>query len=79
MPRSLYYCWCEIVDNLSALEREYDMRKPCQDMAEEGQARLNRMSIDDIFAAGLHEFITDFLARNNALGRQIETDYRFYE
>ena len=35
--------------------------------------------IDDIFAAGLHEFITDFLSRNNALGRQIEADYRFYE
>ena len=79
MPRSLYYCWCEIVDNLSALEREYDMRKPCQELAEEGQARLNRMTIDDIFAAGLHEFITDFLSRNNALDRQIEADYRFYE
>jgi uncharacterized alpha-E superfamily protein len=79
MPRSLYYCCCEIVTNLAALEREYGVRQPSHELAAEQQARLNRMTIDDVFAAGLHEFITDFLARNNALGRQIETDYRFYE
>ena len=79
MPRSLYYCCCEVVDNLAALARLYDVRKPSHDMAEEAQARLNRTTIDEIFEAGLHEFIADFLVRNNALGSQIETDYRFYE
>jgi len=79
MPRALYYCCCEIVDNLAGLASAYGIRKPSHELAETAQARLGQSSIEDIFDAGLHEFLGEFLVRNNALGNQIETDYRFYE
>ena len=40
--------------------------------------RLADHSIESIFDAGLHGVLNDFIARNHALGLQIEQDYRFY-
>jgi uncharacterized alpha-E superfamily protein len=39
--------------------------------------RLRNNTIDNVFDVGLHEFIQDFIMKNNALGNQIEKDYRF--
>ena len=38
---------------------------------------MKSRDIASIFEDGLHEFISDFIGKNNALGLQIETDFRF--
>lgn len=78
MPRSLAFCYAKLVDNLGYLEQDYGVRHPCHDMAENLRATLDEGDINAIFDAGLHEFLQDFKDRNNALGSQIEQDYRFY-
>ena len=78
MPRSLAFCYSKITDNLTSLAKEYGARQPCIDQAETVFARLTDRSIENIFESGLHEFIQDFIRDNNALGSQIEKEYRFY-
>ena len=34
-------------------------------------------NIDNIFQSGLHEFIEDFIARNNRLGAEVAEAYHF--
>jgi len=67
----------KMVTNLKYLEIEYGDRHPSQGMAEALDDNLQRITIDQVFEEGLHEFITDFLKDLAGLGLQIETDYRF--
>jgi uncharacterized alpha-E superfamily protein len=78
LPRSLAFCATKIVDNLGYLADDYGQRHACHDAADAIVARLRENSVEAIFDYGLHEFIEDFIRDNNALGRQIEADYRFY-
>ncbi|MEM9794887.1 MAG: alpha-E domain-containing protein [Pseudomonadota bacterium] len=77
LPRSLAFCFNKIGANLRYLERDYGIRLPCHDLADDICKRLDRATIEDIFEEGLHEFLQDFLGRNAALAQQIERDYRF--
>ncbi|MEM9011031.1 MAG: alpha-E domain-containing protein [Pseudomonadota bacterium] len=77
VPRSLAFCYSKIVDNLGYLERQYAARLPCHDLAESTMRHFADREIEEIFDLGLHEFISDFLRENAALGQQIERDYRF--
>lgn len=77
MPRSLRFSIRKLKANLDFLELEYGMRMPCHDMAAALNERLATGTIQRVFEEGLHEFITDVLGELGALGRQIETDYRF--
>lgn len=79
MPRSLNFCIREVVHYLTQISVEYGVRRPSVLLAERLQAGLGNQRIDDIFEAGLHEFIADFLTHNNQLAAQIEADFRFYE
>lgn len=79
MPRSLAYCYDELVGHLAALESEYGDRRTCHDLVAGLEASLTGRTIDDIIDFGLHEFIREFLRANAALAAQIETDYRFYD
>ncbi len=79
LPRSLAFCYGKIADNLSYLETDYGVRLPCHRMVDQICQRFETTTIDQIFDYGLHEFVTEFLAESQALGRQIELDYRFYE
>ena len=38
-------------------------------------ARLQNANMDTIFLGGLHEFLTEFIADNNALGAAITQQY----
>ena len=78
LPRSLRFCYDNIVRNFGFIADEYGARVPCHDTADKIRARLADQTISDIFSSGLHEFIQDFIRSNNGLGQQIETDYRFY-
>jgi uncharacterized alpha-E superfamily protein len=77
LPRSLSFCVSQVVEQLDALERDYDMRLPCHDSAQKLSDQLRNCKIETIFDSGLHEFIVDFIRDNNTLGQEIERDYRF--
>lgn len=78
MPRSLLFCLSKMAGNAGYLEDQYgDTLESC------GQIRalrdkLRASSIDQIIENGLHEFLTEFLRCNAAIGAQFETDFRFY-
>ena len=77
LPRSLAFCVKQTTENLRYLEEEYDTRHPCHDMAEKLRRQLRSRTIGEVFEEGLHEYISNFIRQNNALGSQIEQDYRF--
>lgn len=79
MPRSLAYCYEKIVSNLGYLAKDYGERNQAHDTAESIQTMLKRGSIGDIMDQGLHEFLEDFVSRNNQLSLEISEGYRFYQ
>jgi uncharacterized alpha-E superfamily protein len=77
MPRSLRFCydWLQAaVDGLAAL---YGTRPPSAEQVTETRNLLMTASMDTIFQSGLHEFLTEFVARNNRLTRMLSADYHF--
>lgn len=78
-PRSLAFCGKDLVDNLGYLAKDYGARSACHDLADQLRSRLKNRDIHSIFESGLHQFIGDFIHENNAVGLQIEQDYRFNE
>jgi uncharacterized alpha-E superfamily protein len=79
LPRSLAFCYGKIRDNLGYLAEDYDTRLDCHRIVDQICHRFDTTTIDEIFDYGLHEFVTEFLTDSQALGQQIERDFRFYE
>ena len=77
MPRSLSSCYGELTSALEGLGALYTEQASSADVARGTFAVLKASDIDGIFRAGLHEFIADFITRNNALGVEISTNYHF--
>ncbi|TMV11575.1 alpha-E domain-containing protein [Arenibacterium halophilum] len=77
LPRSLAFCTSQIVSNLRYVAEDYGNTYECNRKAEKLHSRLMNRDIESIFEEGLHEFIDAFIGDNNALGRQIEEDFRF--
>ena len=76
-PRSLAYCYAKLGSNLASLARDHGQEMPSHALLAAAAAELSGGSIERIFDTGLHQFITGFIARNQALAAQIERDYRF--
>ncbi|MEM6891069.1 MAG: alpha-E domain-containing protein [Pseudomonadota bacterium] len=77
LPRSLAFSVTQTSENLSFLEEEYGARHSCHAMADAMRRKLKSYDISAVFDEGLHEFISGFISSNNALGAQIEQDFRF--
>ncbi len=77
MPRSLYFCAGQLVDNLDYLAANYGEETESLCKARALRARLKDRDIGSIFEEGLHEFLNDVLSDTAQLGMQIEQDYRF--
>jgi uncharacterized alpha-E superfamily protein len=78
MPRSLAASYVEIETALDDLARLYGgQRHSCHETARDTARFLADNEIDRIFQSGLHEFLSDFLARNNRLGQEISDAYHF--
>lgn len=77
LPRSIAYCYDEIMTTLEALETEYQRRPEAHEMATRLETHITASTSDSIIGSGLHEFLVDFIARNSSLSEQIEKDYRF--
>ena len=77
MPRSLHSCYEEIVSALDQLGGFYGNSNGCQSLAHETRRLLAEGDMSAIFQSGLHEFLAEFIARNNRLGSEISTTYHF--
>lgn len=77
MPRSLVFCYQWINTSLDGLGELYGARYDCHVEARETYESLKAGKMEDIFQSGLHEFLQDFMAGNNALSRQIASTYYF--
>jgi uncharacterized alpha-E superfamily protein len=77
MPRSLAACASDLVRYLDNLARSTGKRGPAHRQAVAMSARLAQGDMAMIFASGLHEFIGEFIAENNALGHAIQEQYLF--
>jgi uncharacterized alpha-E superfamily protein len=77
MPRSLRSCYDEIVPALDGLAGFYGSRSGCCGTANETRRLLMEGDMNAIFQSGLHEFLADFIGRNNGLGSEISAAYHF--
>jgi uncharacterized alpha-E superfamily protein len=77
MPRSLKACYLEIDQAVAGLKRFYEQTDDGAPSARATLDMLENGDIDTIFQSGLHEFLTDFLNRNNRLGQEIAEAYHF--
>lgn len=71
LPRSLRFCQEQVERNLNELAELYGARGEATRLAGKLSARLRYGRIDTIFQDGLHEFLTDFVARNARLSTEI--------
>ncbi len=78
MPRSLAYSYEKIVSNLGYLAKDYGVRLPAHDTADSIRDSLQSTGMMQIIDYGLHEFLDNFISRNNQLGQEISEGYRFY-
>src|SRR6201996_238548 len=75
MPRSLASCYENLAQNLDRIAGAYGRQGPAQRLARNIRARLQNSRMEEIFQAGLHEFITAFIGDNNRLGSAITQQY----
>jgi uncharacterized alpha-E superfamily protein len=78
MPRSLVYCAHFVRDNLNLLAKLYGRREACHDAMEDMLKLVEGTNMDQIFAHGLHEFLNDFIDRNNRVTDTLSASYNFY-
>lgn len=77
MPRSLISCLNAICEHLDRLAKAYGQRHRCHRMAGKMLSELQFADANDIFQTGLHEYLSDAIARNNRLGEEINRSYMF--
>ena len=77
MPRSLIACLEDAVWLLDQLAVSRGRRGPANRIAAGSLRKLASMDSDRLFQSGLHEFLTEFLSENNALGAAIAEQYLF--
>jgi len=76
LPRSLAACYNRVCEVLEAIAIEQGGRRgDCHRMAGEIQAKLRFGRIDDILAAGLHDYLTEMIGSAAELGNAVETFY----
>lgn len=78
MPRSLNFCAQFVQQNLNLLADFYGRQQACQEAASQLLAMVEDTSMEKIFTHGLHEFLTEFIARNNRVTDALSESYNFY-
>ena len=73
MPRSLHCCLNEVYTNLESVGNSHS--KETLRRVGDLHASLHYGSMENVFRGGLHEFVTDFLARINDIGSRITEDF----
>jgi len=75
MPRSLASCYENLVRFCDSIANAYGRQGHSQRQARAIRTRLSNSRMEEIFHSGLHEFITEFIADNDALGAAINAQY----
>ena len=75
MPRSLRSCYDDIVRLLDNIGRAYGKEGKAQMMARSILEQLVAGDLKHVFGMGLHEFLTEFIENNDALGAAIGEQY----
>lgn len=78
MPRSLSFCFSHVTRTLEMLADAYGKRLSCHEALADVNRMLDGNSMDAIFQSGLHEFLTEFIDRNNRLTQALSESYNFY-
>ena len=76
MPRSLRASYREIDALFVELGQRYHREYECFRIAGDMYRRLRYGRMEDIFAVGLHPFLTEFISRTSRLGEQIVDDFQ---
>jgi uncharacterized alpha-E superfamily protein len=75
MPRSLASCYENLVRFADSIATTYGRQGPAQRQARTIRTRLQNSRMEEIFQTGLHEFITEFVSDNTALGAAVSSQY----
>ena len=78
MPRSLIFCLDWIIRTVDMLEEIHGGRGAAHDAVDAVAELLEGTSVDRVFEYGLHEFLTEFIARNNRITDALAESYNFY-
>ena len=78
MPRSLVFCVDWINRTVDMLEETYGTRTKAHDAVDAVAELLEGNSVDRIFEYGLHDFLTEFINRNNRITDALAESYNFY-
>jgi uncharacterized alpha-E superfamily protein len=73
LPRSLHRCMSQVYQHLCAVRN--DQSSETERRAGELHAALNFGRIDDIFEAGLHQYLLQFVERTKDLGERVARDF----
>ena len=73
MPRSLAACFDQVTQAMERLQGQHD--RAARRLAIELHARLTNADIEEIFQAGLHEYLTQCIADMHELGSRIQHAY----
>ena len=76
-PRSLLFSYEQLHQHLGELAREYGQETSCHAVMKQTLEWLESRNIQEVFEAGLHEFLIDFIERNQSVANAIAEDYRF--
>ncbi len=76
-PRSLLFSYGQLGQHLSELAQEYGAESPAHGLMTNTRQWLAERNIQKIFDTGLHEFLIDFIDRNQSVANAIAEDYRF--
>ena len=77
MPRSLRFCYGWIERSLDGLSELLGVPTQSAHQSHRALDDLKGSSMDSIFQSGLHEFLSEFITRNNEISNQIATDFHF--
>lgn len=78
MPRSLIFCARFVQQNLDMLSEFYGRKECCHDAAADLLAMVEDTNMETIFTHGLHEFLNEFISRNNRVTDALSESYNFY-
>ncbi len=78
MPRSLIFCARYVQQNLDMLAEIYGRREKCHEASDQLMTLVEGASMDTIFSHGLHEFLIEFISRNNQVTDALSESYNFY-
>jgi uncharacterized alpha-E superfamily protein len=75
MPRSLASCYENLVRFCDSIATAYGRQGIAQRQARAVRTKLQNSRMEEIFQAGLHEFIGEFVSANNAFGAAVSSQY----